>query len=158
MVSISFFISSVWRICWHCCELTCQLLSFHLLQSIAVGILWLQFAHHCLSIIPTLFLYFFSSSSLHFQFFQKNLMLLYWLTSLWFRTMMTPFAVFPLLSRVARLVLIMPPINAGEERVFSLFKQNKTPPRSSLSNDSTLASLLQIKTWDSKNVRRMGGT
>lgn len=52
---------------------------------------------------------------------------------------------FPLLSRLARLVLIIPHSNAGEERVFSLIKQNKTPTRSSLNNDGTLASLIQIK-------------
>ena len=39
---------------------------------------------------------------------------------------------FELLSSVARLVLVIPHSNAGEERVFSLIKQNRTPIRSSL--------------------------
>ena len=38
-----------------------------------------------------------------------------------------------------------PHINAGEERVFSLIKQNKTPIRSSLNANGTLSSIIQIK-------------
>ena len=52
---------------------------------------------------------------------------------------------FLLLGKVAKLILIIPHSNAGEERVFSLIKQNKTPTRSSLNTNGTLASLLQIK-------------
>lgn len=52
---------------------------------------------------------------------------------------------FPLLSKVARLVLVIPHSNAGEERVFSLIKQNKTPIRSSLGINGTLSSMIQVK-------------
>lgn len=52
---------------------------------------------------------------------------------------------FRLLCKVARLVLIIPHSNAGEERVFSLIKQNKTPVRSSLNANGTLSSLIQVK-------------
>ena len=51
----------------------------------------------------------------------------------------------PLLSKVAKLVLTLPHSNAGEERVFSLIRLNKTPYRSSLSLDGTLSSILTIK-------------
>ena len=52
---------------------------------------------------------------------------------------------FKLLSQVARLVLVIPHSNAGEERVFSLIRQNKTPGRSSLDANGTLSSMIQIK-------------
>ena len=52
---------------------------------------------------------------------------------------------FKLLSKVARLVLGIPHSSAGEERVFSLIRQNKTPGRSSLNSDGTLSSMIQIK-------------
>ena len=42
---------------------------------------------------------------------------------------------FELLSKVAKVVLVIPCSNAGEERVFSLIKQNKTPIRSTVFND-----------------------
>ena len=52
---------------------------------------------------------------------------------------------FESLSRVAQLVLVIPHSNAGEERVFSLIKQNRTPCRSSLNSNGTLSSMIQIK-------------
>ena len=52
---------------------------------------------------------------------------------------------FKLLSQIARLVLVIPHSNAGEERVFSLIRQNKTQNRSSLDANGTLASMIQIK-------------
>ena len=52
---------------------------------------------------------------------------------------------FEMLSTVARLVLVIPHSNAGEERVFSLIKQNKTPGRSSLEANGTLSSIIQVK-------------
>lgn len=42
---------------------------------------------------------------------------------------------FPHLSRIARLILLLPHSNAGEARVFSLIHLNKTPYRSSLGLD-----------------------
>ena len=48
---------------------------------------------------------------------------------------------FELLSSVARLVLVIPHSNAGEERVFSLIKQNRTPIRSSVNANGTLSSM-----------------
>ena len=52
---------------------------------------------------------------------------------------------FPNLSKVARLILLLPHSNAGEERVFSLIRLNKTPYRSSLGLDGTLSSILTVK-------------
>ena len=52
---------------------------------------------------------------------------------------------FELLSKVAKLVLVIPHSNAGEERVFSLIRQNKTPSRSCLDPNGTLASIIQVK-------------
>lgn len=52
---------------------------------------------------------------------------------------------FPHLSRIAKLVLTLPHSNAGEERVFSLVRLNKTPYQSSLSLDGTLSSILTVK-------------
>ena len=52
---------------------------------------------------------------------------------------------FSLLSRVAKLVLTLPHSNAGEERVFSLVRLNKTPYRSSLDLEGTLSSILTVK-------------
>ena len=49
------------------------------------------------------------------------------------------------ISDVAKTVLILPHSNAGEERVFSLIRKNKTAFRPSLQVDGTLASLLTIK-------------
>ena len=52
---------------------------------------------------------------------------------------------FPNLSRVARLIWVLPHSNAGEERVFSIICFNKTPYHSSLGLDGTLSSILTIK-------------
>ena len=52
---------------------------------------------------------------------------------------------FEQLSKIAKLVLTIPHSNAGEERVFSLIKQNKTSTRSSLNNNGTLQSIIQLK-------------
>ena len=52
---------------------------------------------------------------------------------------------FPNLSRVARLIFVLPHSYAGEERVFSIIRLNKTPYRSSLGLDGTLSSILTIK-------------
>ncbi len=43
------------------------------------------------------------------------------------------------------MVLIIPHSNAGEERVFNLIKQNRTPTRSSLDVNGTLSSIIQVK-------------
>lgn len=52
---------------------------------------------------------------------------------------------FSQLASIAQLVLTLPHSNAGEERVFSLVRLNKTPYRSSLSVDGTLSSILTVK-------------
>ena len=52
---------------------------------------------------------------------------------------------FQSLSKVAKMVLIIPHSNAGEERVFNLIKQNKTPARSCLDVNGTLSSIIQVK-------------
>lgn len=52
---------------------------------------------------------------------------------------------FGRISDVAKTVLILPHSNAGEERVFSLIRKNKTAFRPSLQVDGTLASLPTIK-------------
>ena len=49
---------------------------------------------------------------------------------------------FELLWKVAKLVLVIPHSNAGEERVF---RQNETPTRSCLDPNGTLASIIQVK-------------
>ena len=41
---------------------------------------------------------------------------------------------------ISKLVLVLPHSNAGEERVFSLIQQNKTPNHSSLNTNRTLSS------------------
>lgn len=53
---------------------------------------------------------------------------------------------FANLSRIALLVLVLPHSNAGEERIFSLIRLNKTTYRSCLSLDGTLSSILTVKT------------
>lgn len=53
--------------------------------------------------------------------------------------------VFPRLSKVAKLVLVLPHSNASEERVFSLVRLNKTSYRSCLALEGTLSSILTIK-------------
>ena len=52
---------------------------------------------------------------------------------------------FKYLSMISKLVLVLPHSNAGEERVFSLIRQNKTPNRSSLNTNGTLSSMMQVK-------------
>ncbi|XP_064422522.1 uncharacterized protein LOC135360046 [Latimeria chalumnae] len=52
---------------------------------------------------------------------------------------------FPSLSRVARLVLVLPHSNADEERVFSLIRKNRTPFRPNLALDGTSSSIIQVK-------------
>ena len=52
---------------------------------------------------------------------------------------------FELLSKVAKLVLVIPHSNAGEEGVFNLIRQNKTPTCSCLDPNGTLASITQVK-------------
>ena len=52
---------------------------------------------------------------------------------------------FPCLSKVCRLILLLPHSNAAKERVFSMIRLNKTPYRSSLGLDGTLSSILTIK-------------
>ncbi len=52
---------------------------------------------------------------------------------------------FPRLSKVAKLVLVIPHSNADEERVFSIVRKNKTPFRPNLSLDKLLPSLLTVK-------------
>lgn len=49
------------------------------------------------------------------------------------------------LSKVAKLLLVIPHSNAGEERIFSLIRQNKTRSRSSLQSNGTLSSIIQVK-------------
>ena len=52
---------------------------------------------------------------------------------------------FKLLSKLGRLVLVIPHSNAGEERMFSLIRENKSPGRSNLDAKGTLSSMIQIK-------------
>ena len=51
---------------------------------------------------------------------------------------------YKLLSKIAKLVLVLPHSNAGEERVFSMVRKNKTTFRSSMSFE-TLSSILIVK-------------
>ena len=52
---------------------------------------------------------------------------------------------FCFVRKLVRLVLVIPHCNAGEERVFNLIKQNKTPTQSSFSTNGTLSSIIQVK-------------
>ena len=52
---------------------------------------------------------------------------------------------FGRISKIAKLVLCIAHSNAGEERVFSMVRKNKTPFRPNLSLDKTLPSLLSVK-------------
>ena len=56
---------------------------------------------------------------------------------------------FSRLSKVAKLVLVIPNSNAEEERVFSMVTKNKTAFRPNLKLDGTLCSILQIKLGNS---------
>ena len=60
---------------------------------------------------------------------------------------------FKRLSKVAKLVLVLPHSNAGEERVFSMVRKNKTSFRSSLSMEGTLSSILTVKLADINAVK-----
>ena len=53
---------------------------------------------------------------------------------------------YPNLAKVAKLVLVLPHSNAGEERLFSLVRLNKTSYRSAVSLDGTLPSIMTVKT------------
>ena len=52
---------------------------------------------------------------------------------------------FSRLSKIAKLVLVLPHSNAGEERVFSIIRKNKTPFRPNIGIDKTLPSLLTVE-------------
>ena len=52
---------------------------------------------------------------------------------------------FHYLLKVAELVLVLPHSNAGEERLFSMVRKNKTDSRSALRLDGTLSNLLALK-------------
>ena len=49
------------------------------------------------------------------------------------------------LSKIAKLILVIPHSNAEEERVFSMVRKNKTPFRPNLDIERTLSSLLTVK-------------
>ena len=49
------------------------------------------------------------------------------------------------LQNVAELVVVLPHSNAGEERLFSMVRKNKTDSRSSLKLEGTLSNLLAMK-------------
>ena len=59
---------------------------------------------------------------------------------------------FDLLFQVARVILVIPHLNAGEERIFSLINKNKTEYRPNLKLDTTLASLITIKVYLPESV------
>lgn len=52
---------------------------------------------------------------------------------------------FPCLQKLAELVLVLPHSNAGEERLFSIVRKNKTESRASLKLEGTLSNLLAMK-------------
>ena len=52
---------------------------------------------------------------------------------------------FPIISRVAKLVLTIPHSNADAERVFSIIGKNKVKSRSDLALEGTLSSLTTCK-------------
>ena len=57
------------------------------------------------------------------------------------------------LFTVAKVVLVPPQSNAGEERDFSMVRKNKTPFRSSLSMEGTLSSILTVKLANANAVK-----
>ena len=57
------------------------------------------------------------------------------------------------LFQVTKLILVLPHSNAGEERVFSMVRKNKTTFRSSLSMEGTLSSILTVKLADVNAVK-----
>ena len=54
-------------------------------------------------------------------------------------------AKLPLLSEIALCVLVVPHSSAGEERIFSMIRKNKTDFRSRLQLDGSLNSIMRIK-------------
>ena len=54
-------------------------------------------------------------------------------------------AKLPLLSEIALSVLVIPHSNAGEERVFSMIRKNKTEFRSRLQLGGSLNAIMRIK-------------
>ena len=52
---------------------------------------------------------------------------------------------FPHLAKVAELVLVLPHSNAGEERLFSIVRKNKTESRASMKLEGTLSNLMAMK-------------
>ena len=60
---------------------------------------------------------------------------------------------FGLLSKVAKLVLVLPHSNADKERVFILVRKNKTPFRANLSLDMTFPSILHCKVNGFSNIK-----
>ena len=52
---------------------------------------------------------------------------------------------FCYLPKVAELVLVFPHSNAGEERIFSMARKNKTDSRSPMKLDGTLSRILSMK-------------
>ena len=61
---------------------------------------------------------------------------------------------FGKLTKVAKLVLVIPHSNAEEERVFSMVRRNKTAFRPSLDPKGTLSSLLTIKLANTEPAHR----
>ena len=60
---------------------------------------------------------------------------------------------FPRLWKVVRFILTIPHSNAGEERVFSIVRKNKTCFRPRLDPEETLASIVAVKlTMESESV------
>ena len=56
-----------------------------------------------------------------------------------------------IIDETAKLVLCIAYSNAGEERVFSMVRKNKTPFRPNLALDKTLPSLLTVN-WPQKSL------
>ena len=52
---------------------------------------------------------------------------------------------FSNLAKMAKLALVLPHSNAGEERLFSLVRLNKTSYKSAVSLDGTLSSIVTVK-------------
>ena len=60
---------------------------------------------------------------------------------------------FKRLFKVAKLILVLPHSNTGEESVFSMVRKKQTPFRPSLSMEGTLSSILTVKLADVNAVR-----
>ena len=60
-------------------------------------------------------------------------------------TPVTSLPSFPMLGKMAKLVLTLPHSNASVERVFSLIRYNKTDSRNWLENGGSLSSIMTIK-------------